>query len=147
MPRGESLAVGGSSFSSVTNSRWRLYICGNLDFELLHFESARHHICWISDAYRNANTIPKPDELGAVRTIPSDRLTGVAVTEEHQDGKHYIGHSHLPQLAMSDIWSGEPKWPADLDLNGEVTNTDKIVILGGRKNWLHLTEICEKNCR
>ena len=42
---------------------------------------------------------------------------------------------------MTELWTGEPKWPQNMVVGDELANREKIAILVSRGKWLVLTEI------
>lgn len=93
------------------------------------------------DAYRIAGIEPMGDDVGVIRIIPFDFVSGLTVFSEGIDSKRYSLASHLPTLSMSDIRSGEPKWPKRRGNSKEVTRREKIIILGGHPNWTQVTSV------
>ena len=57
----------------------------------------------LSDAYRDASLTPRKDDLGVVRIIPYDALTGLTVSIAIGQGKRYGISTHIPQFPTSGI--------------------------------------------
>ena len=111
MPWGECVFADSSTYGSVRNRVWRLYIWGQLDSANLHCVLAHRPTCLLADAYREVGKRAQKGELGATRVIPLDRVAGLTVMVENVEGKRYSSPTHIPQLTMSEIWFGEPRWP------------------------------------
>ena len=98
----------------------------------LVFGASQHNLCLLADSYRMAGFDAAPDDEGMLRTIPSENLSGVSAISEDPEGKRYSAASHIPQITLSELWTGEPKWPRNADSEEEeITNVENVVILGG----------------
>ena len=79
---GDCVLVDSAAFGSVRDQSWRLYIWGNLPKEFMQFAPIYHDARTLSDAYRLADVGPAEDELGVVRIIPFDFVSGLTVLVE-----------------------------------------------------------------
>lgn len=84
------------------------------------------------------------DEIGMLRAIPFDTLCGVTALAETQAAQRYSTTSHVPQITMSGIWPDSPKWPRGADSEDEISNVDKIIILGGHPQWREMYDQAQK---
>ena len=125
IPWKEVSMVDSDFYGSAHNQRWRLYIWGNLTSGHMHLENQYGQSQLIADAYRNVGLTPKKDGLGVTRIIPPDHATGLTATVDNTDGERYSASSHVPQLKMSEIWSGEPAWPECVEYQDGVTSQEK----------------------
>ena len=133
----ECLFVDSAMYGSVRNQVWRLYIWGQLDSAALHCDPIFRSTSLLADAYRAVGETPQKDDLGEIRIIPFDRVPALTVLVENAVGERYSASSHIPQLAMSEIWSGEPRWPRCAEQGEEEPfNREKIVILGCHPKWM-----------
>ena len=111
MTWGECVFVGSSMYGSVRNQARRLYIWGQLDSAKLHCVPAHRPACLLADADREVGKTAQKDELCFTLVIPFGRVAGLAVMVGNVEGQRYSSPTHIPQLTMSGIWSGEPRWP------------------------------------
>ena len=110
---------------------------GCLNTEYLHCDELHQQKRVLADGYYEAGINAKPDVEGLMRTVPFDTLRGLAVTVRGADGNteiRYSLQSHIPQLTLNEIWTEPIRWPKKRD-ETEVDMVDKIMILGGHKDW------------
>ena len=124
MPWGKCLCVDSAMYGSVRNQVWRLYIWGQLGSADLHRAPTFRPTCLLADAYRELGETHRGVDLGAIRAIPIDRVSGLTVMVENAEGQRYIESSYIPQLAMAEIWDGEPRWSRCEDQDGAPFNRD-----------------------
>ena len=138
----ECIFADSAAYGSVRNQIWRLYIWGQLDSNDLLLQPEYRSSCLLGKAYADAGYgIPK-DEVGVTRAIPFEQESGLAVIVGNESGQRYSVTSHIPILNLSEIWSGEPKWPRK-ENGEEVSTKEKVVILGGHTNWPIFDGVCD----
>ena len=111
----DCILVDSDALGSVHNQKWRLYIWGELPPGYMQFTAMFRETRTLVDAYRNAGIEPMEDDIGVIRIIPFDFVSGLSVFVEGIGGVRYSLASHMPTLSMSAIRSGEPKWPKRRD--------------------------------
>ena len=134
---GDVIVVDSSVYGSILNQRWRIYVWGCLDTAYLHFDVLHLTKRVLADGYCEAGLNAKPDVEGLMRTVPYDALRGLTITVRGMDGNpeiRYSLQSHIPHLTLNEIWTDAVRWPKKTD-DTEVDMVDKIVILGGHKDW------------
>ena len=134
---GAMIVVDSSMYGSILNQRWKMYVWGCLDIAYLHFDVLHRQKRVLEDGYCEAGLNAKPDVEGLMRTVPFDALCGLTITVRGMDENpdiRYSLQSHIPQLTLNEIWTETVRWPKKRD-DTEVDVVDKIMILGGHKDW------------
>ena len=107
----ECIFADSAMYGSVRKQVWSLYIWWKLEISMLYCDPVFRSTCWLAGAYREDGKTPQKDELGAVRVIPFGRVSGLTVMVGNAKSQRYSSSSHIPQVTMSEIWAGEPRWP------------------------------------
>ena len=131
---GEMVVIDSALYGSILNQRWKMYVWGPMDTAFLHFGVSHQQKRVLADGYFDSGFNSQPDGEGVMRLVPFDSLSGITITVRASDEIRYSANTHIPQLTLTELWTGETLWPRKRG-GREVDLADKILILGGRENW------------
>ena len=104
-----------------------MYIRGVLGTGYFHLNVIRQVKRVLADGYCEAGISIKRDEEGLTRIAPFDTLSGLTITVKGAGENpeiRYSGNSHIPQMALNELWKEPALWPkkrdgAEVDIVGK----------------------------